>query len=331
MKFMTSPSPAESPVNSRIVDYDSGFDYCAFWGNRDYEQWVEARILRRLLPRLGHADWFADFGGGYGRNAIHYRSVAKNVVLVDYSVTQLTRAAQRLGTEIAAGRVHLIRADLGRMPLIDSAVDSAMVIRVLHHMTDVDRCLTEMSRTVARRWLVDVPIKHHVLARLRSLRSGQSGQLRGPTPIITGSTEYPFYTFQLGAVRQSLRRSGFRTHTAASVNNFRRWDQVLPASLVSGLRPAVYSMELATQRLGRGWWGPSQFLLATRSRPREVSLRSLAAETPAHLSGLAERTCCPSCHGNLSWSDAAAHCTKCGRSYPRRAGFWDFTMGLPER
>ncbi|MGC1184207.1 MAG: class I SAM-dependent methyltransferase [Candidatus Dormiibacterota bacterium] len=323
---MTPPNAPESEVGSRIVDYDSGFDYYAFWGNRDYEQWVEARTLRRLLPRLGRADWFADFGGGYGRNAIHYPSVANHVILVDYSVTQLTRAAQHLAAEVGAGRVHLIRADLGRMPLIDSAVDSAMVIRVLHHMTEVDRCVSEMARTVGRRWLVDVPIKHHVLARLRSLRRGRRGELHGPAPIVTGSTEYPFYTFQLAALRESLRRSGFRSHSAASVNNFRRWDQVLPARLVSGLRPVVYSLELATQRLGRGWWGPSQFLLATRLQPSRASLRKAAPETPTHLVGLAQRTRCPSCQADLDWSSAAARCVECERVYPRRDGFWDFAL-----
>lgn len=323
---MTAANSSEPARAAPIVDYDSGFDYCAFWGNRDYEQWVEARTLRRLLPRLGRVDWFADFGGGFGRNATHYRPVADHVVLVDYSVTQLTRAAERLGPEIEAGRIHLIRADLGSMPLIDAAVEAAMVIRVLHHMTDLERCLTEMSRTVGRRWLVDVPIKHHALARARGVRTGDLSRVRGPEPVVTGSTDYPFYTFQLTAVRACLRRAGFRSHAAASVNNFRRWDQVLPSNLVSGLRPAVYSMELFAQRLGRGWWGPSQFLLATRSSPKTVQLRVPPADTPRHLEGLAQRTCCPSCRSDLTWRPDEARCSGCGRSYPRRGGFWDFAL-----
>lgn len=320
------PSPS-ADVSSRIVDYDSGFDYCDFWGNRDYESWVEARALRRLLPRLGHASWFADFGGGYGRNAIQYHSVAEHAILVDYSVTQLNRAAERLAPEIHAGRIHLIRADLGQLPLVDSAVDAAMVVRVLHHMTDVQRCLTEMCRTVAHRWLVDVPIKHHALAWLRSSSTGNVRQLRSPEPIVTGSTEYPFYTFQLAAIRQCLRRAGFRSRAAASVNNFRRWDRVLPTTVVSGLRPAVYSLDLVAQRLGRGWWGPSQFLLATRSRAQSARLAPLDEGLPPHLADLARRTRCPWCHADLTWSAAQARCRACGRRYPMRGAFWDFTTG----
>ncbi|MFZ0996440.1 MAG: class I SAM-dependent methyltransferase [Candidatus Dormiibacterota bacterium] len=320
---MANPS-ADAPP--RIVDYDSGFDYCDFWGNRDYESWVEARALRRLLPRLGHVDWFADFGGGFGRNATHYQSIAKHVILVDYSVTQLTRAADRLGPELRAGRVHLIRADLGELPLVDSAVDAAMVIRVLHHMTNAQRCLTEMCRTVGDRWLVDVPIKHHALAWLRSARTGHVRQLLTPEPNVTGSSEYPFYTFQLAAIRQCLRSAGFRSHAAASVNNFRRWDRVLPQAVVSSLRPAIYTLDLVAQRLGRGWWGPSQFLLASRSRPQSPQLAPIVGDLPDHLAGLARRTRCPGCHASLTWSVAEASCECCGRRYSQCGGFWDFTL-----
>lgn len=321
-----------------IVDYDSGFDYCAFWGNRDYEQWVEARVLRRLLPRLGQARWFADFGGGYGRNAVHYPAVADNVILVDYSVTQLNRAAERLAAQIESGRLHLVRADLGRLPLVDSAVDAAMVVRVLHHMTDLERCLVEMSRTVGRRWLVDVPIKHHLLARLRHARQGKLRDLRGPDPLVTGSTQYPFYTFQLATVRGCLRGAGFRSQVAASANNFRRWDQVLPGGVVSPVRPLVYGMELAAERVGRGWWGPSQFLLARRIRPRAADLRPVPAATPPQLVELARRFHCPGCHADLRWSEAEVSCSRCERRYSRQGSFWDFSLGgdwpdppLPER
>lgn len=325
---LTLPNPS-ADVSSRIVDYDSGFDYCDFWGNRDYESWVEARALRRLLPRLGHVDWFADFGGGFGRNAVHYQNVCQHAILVDYSVTQLTRAAEFLAPDIQAGRIHLIRADLARLPLVDSAVDAAMVVRVLHHMTDVQRCLVEMCRTVRTRWLVDVPIKHHALAWLRSTRNGNVRQLLTPEPIVSGSTEYPFYTFQLAVVRQFLRSAGFRSHAAASVNNFRRWDRVLPDSVVNGLRPAVYALDLGAQRLGRGWWGPSQFLIATRGRAQATRLAPLDQSLPLHLAELARRTQCPGCHADLTWSVTHASCSECGQRYSLRDGFWDFTLDQP--
>lgn len=318
-------SERPQPAADRIVDYDSGFDYCAFWDNRDYELWLERRVLRRLLPRLGRSRWFADFGGGFGRNAVHYLRDADRALLIDYSVSNLTRAGQYLAPQLATGQVELIRADLGRLPLRDGAVETAMVVRVLHHLGDVEACLTEMARVVSRSWLVDVPIKHHVLGRIRAAAGGRYGEVVGPRPLRTGSTEYPFYTFQLAAVRRCLERSGFATQMVASVNNFRRWDQLLPGAAVSLLRPAVYPMELAAERLGRGWWGPSQFLLASRRRALAPIRPGIPDATPGQLAELARLLCCPACRGQLRWSAERAQCPECQLSFPRRGPFWDFT------
>ncbi len=315
----SQPSPA-------VVDYDSGFDYPGFWDNRGYERWVEDRVLRRLLRRLPRAQWFADFGGGFGRNAAHYRQVAPRVLLVDYSVTNLSQAAERLRDQIARGQVFLVRSDLAHLPLVAGAVETAMVVRVLHHLTEPEAALAEMARSVGRAWLLDVPIKHHLLARLRAARSRGQGQLlRSPAPLVTGSTAYPFYTFQLGWIRRRLAAAGFSSEVSASVNNFRRWDQLLPARAVPLLRPLVYPSELALQRLGRGWWGPSQFLLARRSTPLRPQLHDLASAASAPLRELSRRLCCPSCRGGLVWRPDRAACPGCQVEYPRQDAFWDFT------
>src|SRR6266487_3471288 len=83
-----------------IMDYDDdGYDYRTFWSNRDYEQWAEGRILRRLFNQLGQAKWLVDLGGGFGRNAIHYHQ------RVDHAV------------------------------IVDDAFDVGLLVRVLHHLT----------------------------------------------------------------------------------------------------------------------------------------------------------------------------------------------------
>ncbi len=313
-------------VPHRIVDYDSGYDYLAFWGTRDYEHWVEARLLGRLLPRLGHPSCFGDFGGGFGRNAAQYLRVAERALLVDYSVANLSRAAQLLSPQIASGRVLLLRADLARLPLRDRALDAAMVVRVLHHLDNLDACLAEMARVVDRAWLLDVPIKHHLLGRARALARGRYRELVGPEPLRTGSTDYPFYTFQLGAVRDRLSALGFATRPLASVNNFRRWDQLLPAPAVRALSPLVYTLELGAQRAGRGWWGPSQFLLARRPGPSREPLPEAAEGVPEGLRELSRRLVCPACHGPLRWLDEGFSCPACGLGFRRRQGFWDFAL-----
>lgn len=309
---------------AKVVDYDSGYNYESFWDSRGYEEWAETHALQRLAPQLGHNHWLADFGGGFGRNAIHYPLLADRAILIDYSVVNLSAAATRLEEEIGAGHVHLVRADLSAMPLVDAAVDSAIVIRVLHHLVNLDSALAEMARVVGRRWLLDIPIKHHALGRLRSALRRQSAQMSTPEPLLTGSTEFPFHTYHLPTVRHRLDELGWNTRVVASVNNFRRWDQLLPKAVVRTLRPAVYSLEVAAQRLGRQWWGPSQFVVAWRRRAVTPRLGQPVTGVSPHLAELAQRLQCPRCRQSLTWTEAAATCTACARTYPKRNGFWDF-------
>jgi SAM-dependent methyltransferase len=304
-------------MSTVVADYDrNDYDYRTYWDGRDYEAWAEDRALRRMVPLLGRPEWMVDFGGGFGRNAVHYRDRAQRYVLVDYSATNLRNAARTLAGDADAGRAFLIRADLNRLPFADAAFDSAMVVRVLHHLPDVDGALVEMGRTVRDRWLLDVPIKHHALGLARAAVRGELSLLRGPGPLRTGATDSPFWNFRLSAVREHLYAAGWDTRVVASVNNLRRWDRSLPPALVRTLRPAVQAVETAVRHGGRGWWGPSQFVYARRASPLP------ALPTPA---SLAARMRCPACRASLDWTPDTATCCGCAASYPYREGFWDFT------
>ena len=99
-----------------------------------------------------------------------------------------------------------------------------------------------------------------------------------------------------------LSRSGFDTKVAASVNNFRRWDQHIPPSAVRLLTPPMRGLERAAQRTGRGWWGPNQFVIATRRVPQPAALVEAPHGIDGYLAQLARRMRCPSCAGSLRWA-----------------------------
>ena len=312
-------------MSDEIADYDSnGYDYRTYWDGRDYERMAEDRALRRLVPRLGRSGWLVDFGGGFGRNAAHYRCLAARYVIVDYSATNLVNASNLLADDIAAGRAFLVRADLNALPFVDTAFDAAVVIRVLHHLPDLDRALAEMGRVVGGRWLIDVPIKHHLLAVARGIARRDRRTVRGPQPVRTTSGAEPFWNFQLAAVRRLLSRSGWRTRVVASVNNLRRWDRRLPPAAVRALRPAVLLVESLAQRCGIGWWGPNQFVLAERRVPARAGGDANATGTGAPT--VAGLLACPGCHGDLVWSADEASCVDCPGRYERVDGYWDFTL-----
>jgi SAM-dependent methyltransferase len=302
----------------QIADYDSNdYDYRTYWNGREYERWAEEQALGRLVPQLAAADWLVDFGGGYGRNARHYRHLTRHYVIADGSATNLRNAAVDLRADVAAGRAFLVRCDLGALPFTAYAFDAALVVRVLHHLADIDGALAQMAATVGGRFLLDVPIKHHALALARDWRA-----VRGPGPLRTGSTGYPFWNFRLSTIRNTLARLGFASRPVASVNNLRRWDRHLPGGAVRVLGPAVRAAELAVQRAGRGWFGPSQFLMAQRIPARQPMVR----EVPPGIPALAARMCCPACRGRLAWSTGVATCLSCEADYRWGGPVWDFTI-----
>ncbi len=306
----------------QIADYDSNdYDYRTYWDGRDYERWAEERVLRRLVPLLGAPEWLVDFGGGYGRNARHYRDRARHYVIADASANNLRSAAVELRSDVASGRAFLVRCDLHALPFRPNAFDAALVVRVLHHLGDIDQVLAQMAGAVSDRFLLDVPIKHHVLALMRGRRA-----IAGPAPLRTGTSEYPFWTFRLSAIQATMARCGWRTRPVASVNNLRRWDRHVPPGLVRTLSPAAHLAELTAQRLGRGWWGPSQFLLGHRVPAQ----RAIAAEVPPGIPPLAARMCCPACRGRLAWSPGLATCLSCGTPYPWDGAVWQFTVRAAE-
>ena len=83
-----------------ICNYE-GSDYpTSFWeqGGRAYEDEVESIALGRLLPRGGAR--LLELGAGGGRNTLRYVDF-KQIVLLDYSVSQLEHAQKRLGRKPA--------------------------------------------------------------------------------------------------------------------------------------------------------------------------------------------------------------------------------------
>lgn len=311
-----------------IANYDAdNYDYRTHWKNRAYEQWAESFALERLLVRMKQARWLIDFGGGFGRNFVHYSQRAEHVVLVDYSMGNLKHAASMYTEEAERGHLFLVRADLYHVPFVDRAFDSGFIVRVLHHLTAVDDALQEMGRVVSQQWLLDIPIKHHVFARLSALLHGELRELSTAEPKMLGQDDTPFASYQLKHIRQLLSENGWDSSVIASVNNFRRWDQRLPKSMIVLLKPVIYGLEMILQRVGKGWWGPSQFVWATRREPGPA--QELSSPQPSALSGqpwamLAPKMWCPVCHQPLQWSLNEAHCEQCSRIYPKKEHVWDF-------
>ena len=319
-------SPSNTPV--QVINYDAGgFDYRNFWHGREYEHWAEATVLERLLQRTPQVEWIADLGGGFGRNVPHYQPHAQHVVLIDYSWTNLKNAEATLLPDGPNDRVFLIRANLYHLPFRTGAFNVGSTVRVIHHLSSIDAALAEMGRTISGNWILDVPIKNHMLARARATLRGNAKALRSPEPNSIGTADEPFYNFSLPAIRTSLRQDGWSDELVASVANFRRWERVVPKPLRPIARPFVYGMEQVTQRTGRGWWGPSQFLWLTPQKGQAHQFTPAATTAPSSpWSTLASIMTDPITHEDLTWTEDTATSPSGKQIFRRTGAIWDFVV-----
>jgi SAM-dependent methyltransferase len=286
-----------------VINYE-GSDYQqSFWeqGGRLYEDQVEAVALRRLLPDAGRL--LVEIGAGAGRNTPRYAGFER-VVLLDYSLTQLHQAAQRLGY---SPRYTYVAADAYRLPFVDGLFDAATMIRTLHHMADPLLSLQQARRVLqpGGAFILEYANKQNLKAILRYLLRRQDW-----SPFTTEAVEFAELNFDFHprAVRIWLSHAGFRLERSLTVSHFRMGllKRILPLRLLVGLDSLA--------QLTGDWWqlSPSVF---TRSRA--------LGKTPLAAPGAF--FCCPACsHAPLSEQPEALACPACGRKWAIREGIYDF-------
>jgi ubiquinone/menaquinone biosynthesis C-methylase UbiE len=286
-----------------VCSYE-GSDYqTSFWekGGRSYEDTVEAVALRRLLPKNGHL--LLELGAGAGRNTPRYAGYER-VVLLDYSLTQLQQAAQRLGH---SPRYIYVAADIYRLPFVAGLFDAATMIRTLHHMADAPLALRQVRQVLlpGAAFILEYASKLNLKAIFRYALRRQTWSPFSQEPVEFTSLNFDFHP---RAVRQWLAECGFERQRQLTVSHFRLglFKRLLP------LRLLVWMDSLA-QWTG-DWWqlAPSVFTLS-----RAVGETSLA-QPGAFFQ-------CPACGGSkLVEQEAALHCPACGKIWMVVDGIYDF-------
>jgi ubiquinone/menaquinone biosynthesis C-methylase UbiE/uncharacterized protein YbaR (Trm112 family) len=287
-----------------ICDYE-GSDYqTSFWdqGGRAYEDQVEAVALRRLLPPGG--ELLLELGAGAGRNTSRYHNF-KRVVLLDYSLTQLQQAQNRLGK---SERYIYVAGDVYRLPFVNGLFDVATMIRVLHHLAEAPLALAEIRRVLAPGsiFILEYANKQNLKAILRFLFGKQDWN-----PFTLEQVEFvPLnFDFHPKTVRGWLSEAGFCIQHQLTVSHFRIafLKRLLPTKL-------LVVMDSLAQWTGN-WWQltPSVFV------------KSKTVGQDANVPSLSNFFRCPVCgdQGLEEMEDALA-CHQCGKSWPIVDGIYDF-------
>ncbi len=300
-----------------VCNYE-GSDYQqSFWeqGGREYEDRAEAIALKRMLPKSGKL--MLELGAGAGRNTPRYAGFER-IVLLDYSITQLAQAQQKLGRSDPQGAVSkyiYVAADIYRLPFQDRLFDSATMIRALHHMADAPKALGQVRNILQPGgvFILEFANKLNLKSILRYWLGKQDWNPFTLEPVEFVKLNFDFHP---KAIRNWLGELGFSIEKTLTVSHFRLGflKRLIPAKLLAALDGLF-------QPTGALWQvTPSVFLKA------KVMDGSRNAEIPLNVLGLFK---CPVCgSGNLREKQDHLFCPKCSSRWPVNDGIYDFREAM---
>ena len=304
---MSVPAP-QLPSEPPICDYEGSTYRTDFWEGqgRDYEDQVERAAIERLLPPRGHR--LLDVGAGFGRLTDLYADYDE-IVLLDYSQSQLEYARERLGDD----RYVYVAADIYRLPIATDTVDTSVMVRVMHHLADVPAALAQLGRALCAGGVLVLEFanKRHVKNVIRYL-AGQGVNPFEQEPYEFANLHFDFHPKWVDA---RLRDAGLETRHRLSVSLFRSraLKRILPT-------PLLVKMDRALQRvMAPATLGPSVFVSALGGRKLPAGHQAVCRAGDALLFR------CPGCaHEPLDRVGDRMICAACGAEYPIENGIYVF-------
>jgi SAM-dependent methyltransferase len=301
--------------NPPVCNYE-GSDYqTSFWdrGGRAYEDAAEAVALRRLMPSGGQR--LLELGAGAGRNTPRYHGF-RQIVLLDYSRTQLQQARQRLGTTGPDGaQLTYVAADIYHLPFVAGLFDAATMIRTLHHMMDPRQALGEVRQVLqpGATFILEFANKKNLKSILRYALRRQDWNPFSREPVEFAALNFDFHP---AAVRGWLQEVGFSVQRQLTVSHFR-------IGLLKRLVPLqlLVAMDSAAQLTGDLWqFSPSVF----------VQAKALSGDPLPSISVDGNFFRCAAC-GKAPLLDTPPElvCDGCGKHYPVVDGIYDLRPEPP--
>ncbi len=288
-----------------ICDYE-GSDYRQrFWEGkgRDYEDRVERIALRRLLP--GHGRRLLEVGAGFGRLTNEYEGYDQ-VILLDYSLSQLQYAQEQLGRD---PRYVYVAADAYHLPFRAGVFDGATMIRVLHHFADVPAVLGQIRRVLSpgASFVLEHANKRNLKAMLRYALGKQPWSPYTLEPVEFVELNFDFHPQY---IREVLDGVGFTIGERLAVSYFR----------LDALKERVSAdvlVKLDTALQGSGLlYSPSIFMLCK------------AAGDGASALDASTIFACPETGGELIREGDTLYSPGAGQRWAIRDGIYDFKAAL---
>jgi len=297
-------------ANIPVMDYEGSQYRADFWlgQGRAYEDAAERLALQQLMP--AHGGRIAEIGAGFGRLAALYDGYAQ-VVLVDYSRTLLQEAVRDWGDD---PRFVFVAGNIYTLPLVTGALDTLVMVRVMHHLADVPAALLQLRRVVHRHSVavLEYANKRNLKALVRWGLRRQAWSPLDPAPVEFVKLNYDFHPDWMAAQLQAV---GLEVNRRLGVSHFRLSaikQRVAPARLAQidrWLFAAGGAYPLA----------PSVFVQA--SAPGALGRPALSTD-PAAVASLFR---CAQCgvEGLVQVAEDRVQCPGCATHFRKQDGVWD--------
>lgn len=205
-------------------NYDWLPDYESFWNeSRSYEDAVERIALRRLLAGLGGS--CIDIGCGYGRLLNEYVSQMSEILLLDVSACMLDIAQKRI-SDAGFQNVGCVKGSLYELEALGRKFDTAISVRVLHHVGDVPYFFTEVNRILPMggHFILEYANKRNILEIFRYLTHRPNLGPFEHTPSDRGirkSSDILYNNYHPAYIRELIKQAGFKVEETLTVSLFR--------------------------------------------------------------------------------------------------------------
>ena len=242
----------------KISDY-TGYDYkTKFWTkNREYEHIVDLETINSCLNKykIG-SDKILDAGCGFGRLLPAYIDHFKEYTLFDYAHTLLNQAKE---TYKNLESVRYVQGNLYELPFLDKEFDSAISIRTLHHINNLELFIKNIHRCLNSKglFIFDVPNKIHLKNRLKHLVTREPHDLYSLDKLIYMET---YVNHHPKTVEQVLETQGFEILEILNTN-------LLRLNFLKKLIPTQYLIKLDkwTQCfVKKYYWSPSLYYITIK-------------------------------------------------------------------
>jgi demethylmenaquinone methyltransferase/2-methoxy-6-polyprenyl-1,4-benzoquinol methylase len=228
-----------------------------------YHRYLLEPFLDRLAERVGRGRAL-DLGCGTGVISLALAVRGFDVVGVDHSEDMLAIAEKKLAEGHVAGARRFIVGDVRELPLADAQFDCVTCQGVLHHLPEMEACLSEIRRVlrpggffyISEPSSDETPLK----VALRRLWSVRRLGRRPPEPEGPESVEEPIAASELRAL---LDRLGLR-YEIEFLTHLRPLRGALPENLyLLAVRAASFPW--------RGRKGDLIFVFGQKSQPSDES------------------------------------------------------------